>query len=184
MKNSTLGARSANASRFVARVILVAGLLALPAPASAQQTSTKGMKVPVAAKKAPVKVKARSAKKARTAKPVEAAAPAAMTLAAAPAPPIHPAPIEVNAQESFQLGKHLEEAGKPREAIVAYERAANASQGAPSGAAAKRLGEIFDTGAAGTPRDYETALRWYDKARMAGETVAKPGVYRTARGVN
>ena len=184
MKNLILGARSASAPRFVARVMLVAGLFALAAPASAQQTSTKSIKAPASAKKAPVKVKARTATKARTAKPVEAAAPAAMTLATTPAPPLQPASVVVNAQESFQLGRHLEEAGKPREAIMAYERAANASQGAPSGAAAKRLGEIFDTGTAGTPRDYETALRWYDKARMAGETVAKPGVYRTARGVN
>ena len=87
----------------------------------------------------------------------------------------------VNPVESLELGKNLEAAGKRREAVIAYERAANAGATPASGAAAKRLGEIYDAGGDGVPRDYETALRWYEKARAAGEVIARPGVYRTVR---
>ena len=87
----------------------------------------------------------------------------------------------VNPVESLELGKNLEAAGKRREAVVAYERAANAGATPVSGAAAKRLGELYDSGGDGVPRDYETALRWYEKARASGEVIARPGVYRTVR---
>ncbi len=185
MSNILVRARKAGALFCVAPILLLglqADGLAQTAPQPPAKAETP--KKPVAAQKPTVKPKPRAAAKPRTVKPVELSASAPVMLAPAAAPAALPPEPIVNAQESLQLGRHLEEAGKSREAIIAYERAANAAQGAPSGVAAKRLGEIFDNGLGGTPRDYETALRWYDKARVAGETVARPGVYRTVRGVN
>ena len=130
-------------------------------------------------------------KKPVTKKPPLAASPK-MPLAIAGATSATTAPIAVlepkpapaqrnNPDEALALGRNLEQAGKRREALIAYERAATAGNGPASGSAAKRLGELYDTGGDGVPRDYETALRWYEKARSAGEVIAKPGVYRTVR---
>jgi len=40
-----------------------------------------------------------------------------------------------------------------------------------NGKAAKRLGEIYDKGLAGIPRDYAESLKWYNAARVLGEEV-------------
>jgi TPR repeat protein len=42
------------------------------------------------------------------------------------------------------------------------------------GEAQKRLGDIYNMGNAVVPRDYETALRWYQKARAQGIEIPKP----------
>jgi TPR repeat protein len=44
-----------------------------------------------------------------------------------------------------------------------------------NGKAAKRLGDIYDRGIPGVPRDYQESLTWYQKARDLGETVETAG---------
>ena len=48
-----------------------------------------------------------------------------------------------------------------------YVRAARSG----NGKAAKRLGDIYDKGLAGVPRDYAESLKWYNAARVLGEEV-------------
>ena len=45
---------------------------------------------------------------------------------------------------------------------------------AGNGMAQKRLGDIYNTGNAVVRRDYETALKWYQKARAQGIEIPKP----------
>jgi hypothetical protein len=67
----------------------------------------------------------------------------------------------------YQQARALEDSGKAAEAIRIYRRAARGG----SGPAAKRLGEIFDKGIPGVPRDYAESLQWYETARQLGETI-------------
>lgn len=48
-----------------------------------------------------------------------------------------------------------------------YTRAARSG----NGQAAKRLGEIYDKGLIGIPRDYAESLKWYNAARVLGADV-------------
>jgi len=61
----------------------------------------------------------------------------------------------------------LEQQGKGNDAVKVYVKAARGG----SGKAAKRLGEIYDKGLAGVPRDYAESLKWYNAARVLGEEV-------------
>jgi eukaryotic-like serine/threonine-protein kinase len=61
----------------------------------------------------------------------------------------------------------LEQQGKGNDAVKVYVKAARAG----SGKAAKRLGEIYDKGLVGVPRDYAESLKWYNAARVLGEEV-------------
>jgi len=61
----------------------------------------------------------------------------------------------------------LEKDGQIGSAIRLYRRAARAG----SGKAALRLGEIFDQGLNGIPKDKAEALNWYQMARELGEEV-------------
>ena len=74
---------------------------------------------------------------------------------------------ETPRSDSFDVAAGLEQAGKGAEAVKMYERAARAG----NGKAARRLGEIYDTGIPGVARDYALALRWYNAARVLGEDV-------------
>jgi TPR repeat protein len=67
----------------------------------------------------------------------------------------------------FQQAMALEGEGKGNDAVKVYVRAARTG----SGKAAKRLGEIYDKGLAGVPRDYAESLKWYNAARVLGEDV-------------
>lgn len=71
----------------------------------------------------------------------------------------------------FEQAVAVENGGNVMEAIRIYRQAANAG----SGKAAKRLGEIYDRGAPGVPRDYALSLQWYELARQLGETVELAG---------
>jgi serine/threonine-protein kinase len=71
----------------------------------------------------------------------------------------------------YQQAVAMEGGGDAKGAIRIYRRAARAG----SGKAAKRLGEIFDRGVAGVPRDYAESLQWYETARQLGETVETAG---------
>jgi hypothetical protein len=74
---------------------------------------------------------------------------------------------EVAVLDPMAEGRQLEADGKFREAVRVYRLAARKG----NGAAAKRLGEIYDRGVPGVNRDLAESLQWYEAARLAGETV-------------
>ena len=65
---------------------------------------------------------------------------------------------------SLVTAQALEGEGKSKEAVKAYISAARGG----SCDAAKRLGDIYDTGLIGVSRDYAEALKWYNFARTLG----------------
>ncbi len=74
------------------------------------------------------------------------------------------------AAERYQQGLKLEQGGDARAAMQAFV----ASGEAGYGVAQKRLGDIYNQGNEVVVRDYETALRWYQKARAQGVEIPKP----------
>jgi pilus assembly protein FimV len=72
--------------------------------------------------------------------------------------------------ERYQHALQAERSGDIGGAMVAYLAAAEAGHGL----AQKRLGDIYNTGNEIVRRDYETALRWYQKAREQGVDIPKP----------
>ena len=70
----------------------------------------------------------------------------------------------------FDEGLKLEQRGDLRAAMQAYIAAGESG----NGPAQKRLGDIYNTGNPAVARDYETALRWYQKARAQGIEIPKP----------
>jgi eukaryotic-like serine/threonine-protein kinase len=73
----------------------------------------------------------------------------------------------VSSEGLVQQAAALEADGNGKEAVKLYTRAARSG----NGKAAKRLGEIYDKGLAGIPRDYAESLKWYNAARVLGEDV-------------
>ena len=71
----------------------------------------------------------------------------------------------------YQQALAMEGEGNSIDALRIYRRATRAG----SGKAAKRLGEIFDCGIPGVPRDYAESLQWYETARQLGEQVEATG---------
>ena len=73
----------------------------------------------------------------------------------------------------YQQGLALEHNGKAADAIRIYRRAARAGHEK----SARRLGEIFDKGAPGVPRDYAESIFWYKKAQeqTPGGAATTPG---------
>ena len=74
------------------------------------------------------------------------------------------------AAERHQQGLQAERSGDLRSAMAAYLEAGESGHGP----AQKRLGDIYNTGNAIAKRDYETALKWYQKAREHGIEIPKP----------
>ncbi|HZO02748.1 MAG TPA: protein kinase [Burkholderiales bacterium] len=70
-------------------------------------------------------------------------------------------------EQLFEEASVLEQQGKGNDAVKLYVRAARSG----NGRAAKRLGDIYDKGLAGVPRDYAESLKWYNAARVLGEEV-------------
>lgn len=107
---------------------------------------------------------------------VREAVPLKPAPAPAPAPPPKPAPRPTvsltpqQAAERFEEGRKLERGGDLRAAMQAFVAAGEAGHGL----AQKRLGDIYNTGNAVVARDYEIALRWYQKARAQGIEIPKP----------
>jgi len=91
-----------------------------------------------------------------------------------PAPPVTPSvtpPIgREEAAKRYQEGLALERRGDDSGALKAF---LDAGEGG-NGLAQKRLGEIYDKGNTAVERDYETALKWYQKAREQGIEIPKP----------
>lgn len=114
-----------------------------------------------------------------------------------PAPPIREAPVpkprpdpvdrkpvaRFPALSAEQAAERLKEAieherrGDLGAALKAYVAAGEAG----NGEAQKRLGDLYNTGNAVVRRDYETALKWYQKARAQGVEIPKPIVNPGAR---
>lgn len=67
-------------------------------------------------------------------------------------------------------GLIMENRGDERGAYLAFREAAEG--GYPP--AQRRLGEIYDTGNSVVARNYEEAIRWYQKAREGGEQIPPP----------
>ncbi len=74
------------------------------------------------------------------------------------------------AERQYQQARLLESKGDEKGAFRAYLAAREAGHGL----AQKRLGEIYEKGNSATKRDYDTALRWYEKARAQGIEIPKP----------
>jgi TPR repeat protein len=92
------------------------------------------------------------------------AAAAATAMAQAPAPA--PAPTE-SAAARYQDGLRLQAKGDERGAFLAFLESAEG--GYPP--AQRRMGEIYDSSKGAVVRNYPESIRWYQKAREAGEPV-------------
>ncbi|MCX7962477.1 MAG: hypothetical protein N2653_13040 [Burkholderiales bacterium] len=91
--------------------------------------------------------------------------------AIAPAAPSVKVPLgREEAERRYRAGLALERAGDEQGALKAFLEAGEAGYGP----AQKKLGEIYDRGNSAVARDYETALRWYQKAREQGVSVPRP----------
>jgi len=101
--------------------------------------------------------------------PAPAAAPPVAAIA--PPKPAARAPLgKEEAERRYRAGLAMERAGDDRGALQAFLDAGESGHGP----AQKKLGEIYDRGNSAVARDYETALRWYQKAREQGVAVPKP----------
>ena len=90
------------------------------------------------------------------------AAAAATAMAQVPTP----APTE-SAAARYQDGLRLQAKGDERGAFLAFLESAEG--GYPP--AQKRMGEIYDSSNGAVVRNYPESIRWYQKARDAGEAV-------------
>ncbi|HWQ38914.1 MAG TPA: hypothetical protein VNM24_09945, partial [Burkholderiales bacterium] len=101
--------------------------------------------------------------------PAVAPPPAAVAVPAPKLPERAPLGKE-EAERRYRAGLAMERAGDDRGALQAFLEAGESGHGP----AQKKLGEIYDRGNSAVARDYETALRWYQKAREQGVAVPKP----------
>ena len=90
---------------------------------------------------------------------------AAVSVAALAQSPV-PAPAETAAAR-YQDALRLQARGDERGAFLAFLESAEG--GYPP--AQRRLGEIYDSTRGAVVRDYPESIRWYQKARDAGEPV-------------
>lgn len=77
----------------------------------------------------------------------------------------------------FGDARELERAGDWTGAMQAYHDAAEGGHGP----AQRRLGDIYANGQGDVQRDYETSLRWYQRAREQGEGIPLPFSYPGVR---
>ena len=112
-----------------------------------------------------------------TAKPAPPAAPVASVKPAAPenVPQPKPAPGALGRADQirrYRDGLTLEEKGDDKGALQAFLEAGESGYGP----AQRKLGEIYDKGNSAVPRDYENALKWYQRAREQGIEIPRPFV--------
>lgn len=93
-----------------------------------------------------------------------------MTQERPPKPASAPALSATQAEARYQQGLAKERQGDLRGALAAYLEAGESG----NGAAQKKLGDFYNAGNAVVQRDYETALKWYQKARERGVEIPKP----------
>ena len=84
-----------------------------------------------------------------------------------------PALTAEQAAERFRQAESFERRRDLRSAFEAYTEAGEA--GHPM--AQKKLGDFYSAGIVAVPRDYETALKWYQKAREQGVDIPAPPTY-------
>ena len=90
---------------------------------------------------------------------------------ASPAKPAGPASLAAEAAaKRYREGLAMERRRDLRGAFAAFLEAGEAG----NGLAQRRLGQIYDTGNAVVPRDYQASLKWYQKAREQGVEIDKP----------
>lgn len=101
------------------------------------------------------------------------AAPVAAVKPTAIAKPPSEASVPLGQEQAarhYREGLALEQKGDDRGAFQAFL----ASGEAGYGPAQRRLGQIYDKGNSAVQRDYQTSLRWYQKAREQGVEIDKP----------
>jgi FimV-like protein len=101
------------------------------------------------------------------------AVPPAARPAAVAAPAKAAAPVPVGQEEAarrYREGQALEHKGDDQGALKAYLEAGEAGYGL----AQRKLGQIYDKGNTAVQRDYQTSLKWYQKARDQGVEIDKP----------
>ena len=76
-------------------------------------------------------------------------------------------PVLMDSEAAFKLAAGKEAEGNVGDAIRIYRFAARNR----SGKAALRLGEIYEQGLPGVPRNYAESVRWYVVARDLGEII-------------
>jgi FimV-like protein len=106
--------------------------------------------------------------------------PAAAQIAAAKPPGVAPKPVpkpeagtqlgREDAARRYREGLALEKKGDDAEALKAFLEAGEAGHGL----AQRKLGQIYDKGNAAVQRDYQTSLKWYQKAREQGVEIDRP----------
>ena len=103
--------------------------------------------------------------------PVAAIKPAPVPPVKAPAKPAAAAALAAEAaSKRYREGVALERRKDEQGALAAYLEAGEAG----NGLAQRRLGQIYDTGNTVVKRDYQEALKWYEKARVQGVNIDKP----------
>jgi len=105
------------------------------------------------------------------------APPATPVAAAKPAPlmktPVTPSAAPLTAEAAakrYRDGLGMERRGDEQGALAAFQEAGEAGHGL----AQLKLGQIYDKGNTVVQRDYQTALKWYQKAREQGVDIDKP----------
>ena len=102
---------------------------------------------------------------------VAAVKPAAIAPQKAPAKPAAAVPPgREDAVRRYREGQALERKGDDAGALKAYLEAGEAGYGL----AQRKLGQIYDKGNTAVQRDYQTSLKWYQKAREQGIEIDKP----------
>jgi Sel1 repeat-containing protein len=81
------------------------------------------------------------------------------------------------AADRYGDARELERAGHWAEAVQAYHELAARGHGP----AQKKLGDIYGSGHGDVQRDYETSLRWYQRAREQGMEIPQPFSYPGVR---
>lgn len=107
---------------------------------------------------------------APTPAPPPTAKPAPPPPAIAPPKPAAGPLTPEDAARRYREGLALERKGDNAGALKAFLEAGESGHGP----AQKRLGQIYDKGNSVVKHDYQTALRWYQKAREQGEVIPQP----------
>ena len=77
------------------------------------------------------------------------------------------------ATQRYQEAAKAERAGHHRHAFVAYLESAENGHGY----AQRKMGDLYSKNGPVVRRDYETSLRWYEKARAQGIPIPKPPAF-------
>lgn len=85
--------------------------------------------------------------------------------------------VSMQGDERYRDGLAHESKGDDQAALVAFLEAGNVGHGQ----AQKKLGDIYGKGSKAAKRDYDTSLRWYEKARAQGIEIPKPHAFTQGR---